>query len=179
VFVTHDQEEALSLSDRVAVMFKGKILQIASPRELYEVPNCKEVADFIGTMNFIKGSVRGFDGSMAVIDSEGFGEMKVPLTTSTGGVMIAPGANVLAAIRPEKLSLSTAPGSNGQSIRGKISASAYLGDRSHHQVFVDGRAEPIFVSTTQVDRALAPSLTADTPVYLSWEPAAVVLLPPE
>ena len=179
IFVTHDQEEALSLSDRVAVMFNGKILQVASPRELYEVPNCREVADFIGTMNFIKGTVAGFDDTLALVDSEGFGRIRVPLTTSTGGVLIEPGAAVLAAVRPEKLSLSLTPMVNDHRVQGKILASAYLGDRSHHQVFVEGRAEPVFVSTTQSDRSVVPSLTTDTPVYLSWEPSAMVLLPPE
>jgi spermidine/putrescine transport system ATP-binding protein/putrescine transport system ATP-binding protein len=179
VFVTHDQEEALSLSDRVAVMFRGKILQIATPRELYEVPNGREVADFIGTMNFIKGTVRGFDSTLALIDTQGLGQIKVPLTISTGGVLIQPGADVLAAIRPEKLSLSTSPPADGSGVKGKILASAYLGDRSHHQVFVEGRAEPIFVSTTQSDRSIVPRLASDTPVYLNWEPEAVVLLPPE
>ncbi|MFO1238504.1 MAG: ABC transporter ATP-binding protein, partial [Alphaproteobacteria bacterium] len=67
IFVTHDQEEALSLSDRIAVMQKGQVLQIASPRELYESPNCREVADFIGTMNFLHGSVKAIDGKTAVV----------------------------------------------------------------------------------------------------------------
>ena len=62
LLVTHDQEEALSLSDRVAVMSGGKILQVASPRELYERPNCREVADFIGEINFFHATVSEIDG---------------------------------------------------------------------------------------------------------------------
>ncbi len=66
VFVTHDQEEALSLSDRVAVMSGGKVLQIAPPRTLYEAPNCREVADFIGTMNFFDGTVTSYDDGLSI-----------------------------------------------------------------------------------------------------------------
>jgi hypothetical protein len=87
--------------------------------------------------------------------------------------------HVLAAIRPEKLTLSAVPASTGHDIRGTILASAYLGDRSHHQVFLEGRPEPVFVSTTQTDRSLAPNLATHAPVYLSWDPSGMVLLPPD
>ena len=75
VFVTHDQEEALSMSDRIAVMSAGKVLQIAEPRTLYEAPNCREVADFIGTMNFFDGKVTGFEGENVVIDAGPIGDV--------------------------------------------------------------------------------------------------------
>ncbi|MEJ0041028.1 MAG: ATP-binding cassette domain-containing protein [Rhizomicrobium sp.] len=83
VFVTHDQEEALSMSDRIAVMSGGKVLQIASPRELYEAPNCREVADFIGEINFFDGVVTGRDGDMAHIDAPPLGRMRAK--TAGGG----------------------------------------------------------------------------------------------
>ena len=59
MFVTHDQEEALTLSDRIAVMSKGRVLQIDAPEVLYEKPNCREVAEFIGTMNVFPGKIAG------------------------------------------------------------------------------------------------------------------------
>ncbi|HEY7748451.1 MAG TPA: ATP-binding cassette domain-containing protein, partial [Aestuariivirgaceae bacterium] len=68
VFVTHDQEEALTLSDRIAVMSKGKTLQIDNATRLYEAPNCREVADFIGSMNFFDGAIKGIDNGHAIVD---------------------------------------------------------------------------------------------------------------
>ena len=61
IYVTHDQEEALTMSDRIAVMSKGKVLQMGSPVEIYERPNCKFVADFIGTSNFLEGTVKSLE----------------------------------------------------------------------------------------------------------------------
>ncbi len=69
LLVTHDQEEALSLSDRIAVMSSGKILQVASPRELYERPNCREVADFIGEINFFHATVREIADATATVNA--------------------------------------------------------------------------------------------------------------
>ncbi len=76
VFVTHDQEEALSMSDRIAVMSGGRVLQIAAPRTLYEAPSCREVADFIGTMNFFEGVVAAVEGGGIVVDAGAAGLLR-------------------------------------------------------------------------------------------------------
>src|SRR5512143_19485 len=86
VFVTHDQEEALSMSDRIAVMSGGRVLQVASPRTLYEAPNCREVADFIGQMNFFAARVSGRDGAMARVDLGPLGQAK--LSTDQDGELL-------------------------------------------------------------------------------------------
>jgi spermidine/putrescine transport system ATP-binding protein/putrescine transport system ATP-binding protein len=165
LFVTHDQEEALSMADRVAVMSAGRVLQVANPRELYEQPNCREVADFIGTMNFFDGVVVGTEHGSMTIDADTLGRIAVqrPANASIGG-------KVLIALRPEKLTISE----NGP-LRGTISSITYLGERSHGQVTVDGLTRPIHISVingTETSRALR----SGDPVRLSWDANAVILL---
>ncbi|MEX0760418.1 MAG: ABC transporter ATP-binding protein, partial [Tistlia sp.] len=93
VFVTHDQEEALTMSDRIAVMSAGRVLQVADPHTLYERPTCAEVAAFIGSMNFLKGQVRGREADDAVVEAEGLGTLRAEAGS------FAAGASVLLAIR--------------------------------------------------------------------------------
>ncbi|MEI9995660.1 MAG: ABC transporter ATP-binding protein [Rhizomicrobium sp.] len=158
VFVTHDQEEALSMSDRIAVMSGGRILQVAGPRALYEAPNCREVADFIGQMNFFDGVV-GADGA---IETPPLGRVRV-----AGG---AAGTRVLVALRPEKIVL----GSDG--VAGTIASAAYLGERTHYAVALPGRAEPVLVATQNAGAGHGHAV-GET-VHLSWRDDAVVVLPP-
>ncbi len=165
VFVTHDQEEALSMSDRIAVMSNGQVLQIADPRTLYDRPNCREVADFIGTMNFFDGRVIGTGGDITEIDAGAAGRLSavnVPVE------LAGPGNEVLVAVRPEKIVLKTA-GAGG--IVGKIGAAAYLGERSHLQVVVPGLKEPVAVA------AQAAHEHTGTDVSLSWPTEAAIVLP--
>jgi spermidine/putrescine transport system ATP-binding protein/putrescine transport system ATP-binding protein len=167
VFVTQDQEEALSMSDRIAVMSAGKVLQVAGPRTLYEAPNCREVADFIGTMNFFNATVVARDGDTATLDAGPVGNVQA--VTSC-----AKGAEVLIAIRPEKVALSreATPGS----VKAAIAASAYLGERNHINVMVAGLAEPVSVAEQNRDQAGAHHAPGDV-VHLSWAPDAMVILP--
>ncbi len=176
VFVTHDQEEALSMSDRIAVMFKGKVLQVASPRALYEEPNCREVADFIGSINFFDATVRGQEGGEVILDAVGLGQVRAPLPAQHG--FISTGAKVLAAIRPEKIALLPAgTGTPGQSVAGVIGAHAYLGDRDHLHVNVMGREEPVAVAAQQIERALLARFDSGQSVTLGWDKAALLVLP--
>ncbi len=166
VFVTHDQEEALSMSDRIAVMSGGKVLQIAEPRALYEAPNCREVADFIGSMNFFEATVKAREGDAAVLEAGPIGTWRA----------VAPqpvGEQVLIAVRPEKIAVAK----DGDGIRGTIAASAYLGERNHIHVLVDGIKEPVAVAEQNQDRDGAPHRAGDA-VVLSWAPEAMVILPP-
>src|SRR5690349_4295698 len=101
VFVTHDQEEALTLSDRVAVMSRGKVLQIDHATRLYEAPNCREVAEFIGTMNVLPGTIDGTANGRANVSAGSLGRFEARADNSTP----AQGAPVLVAIRPEKLQM--------------------------------------------------------------------------
>jgi spermidine/putrescine ABC transporter ATP-binding subunit len=163
VFVTHDQEEALSMSDRIAVMSAGKVLQIADPRTLYEQPNCREVADFIGTMNFFDATVTAREGATCVLDAGPLGQLRAASSEPIG-------AKLLVAIRPEKITLADS------GIAGTIAASAYLGERNHIHVLVDGVKDPVAVAQQNQDRTGARRETGDK-VHLTWQPEAMVVLP--
>jgi len=171
VFVTHDQEEALSMSDRIAVMFRGRVIQIAPPKALYEAPNSVEVASFIGTINLIDSTVKSIAAGEAILEAPGFGQFRA---TAVDGLQ--PGQRIVAAIRPEKLTLTDQRPQSGAFVEGRLHASAYLGDRSHHQVFVKGRNEPIFVAAQNVDRSMTSPFDPEKPVFITWDPKALILL---
>ena len=174
IFVTHDQEEALTLSDRIAVMEAGQVLQVAGPGELYERPSSVAVADFIGQMNFMQAEVLEIGQADAQVDVQGFGRLSL---TGAPDYAVA-GSQVVAAIRPEKLHLSFAePADAGQSVRGEVGAAAYLGDRSHYYVRLAGCDKPISVAAQNMDRALDTHGSTDRPVWLSWANDAFILLP--
>jgi spermidine/putrescine ABC transporter ATP-binding subunit len=166
LFVTHDQEEALSMSDRVAMMSEGRVLQIATPRALYETPNCREVADFIGTMNFFDGSVSRRNGDAADIDAGAIGRIGIDPAPS----FAQPGTRVVLALRPEK-TLMSATGS----IQGRVVTATYLGERTHVLVAVDGLSKPIAVTVQNASSATS-TFSPGTLVFLSWEPDAFVVL---
>jgi spermidine/putrescine transport system ATP-binding protein/putrescine transport system ATP-binding protein len=138
LLVTHDQEEALSLSDRVAVMSSGKILQVATPRELYDRPNCREVADFIGEMNFFHATVRELTEATATVNAGLLGIVTLPRANLAPGIKTDD--HILLAIRPEHVRIAP------QGIAGEIVTSTFLGERSHFHVRIAGRNEPIAVS---------------------------------
>jgi spermidine/putrescine ABC transporter ATP-binding subunit len=172
VFVTHDQEEALTMSDRVAVLSNGRTLQIDTAARLYEAPNCRAVAEFIGNMNFFHGRLVSRGNGLARVDAGPLGVLETAVT----GEAPAVGASVSLAIRPEKLNLSRLPRQTGNVIAGTVSAEAYFGDRSHCYVRVGGVDRLIAVAYQNVDRTLENSNLAGISVWLSWPPEAAILL---
>jgi len=173
VFVTHDQEEALTMSDRVAVMSKGWVLQVEGPMGLYERPATRFVADFIGTMNFFGGTVRKAGNGAASIDAGPLGEVRA----ETKGEAFGAGSEIVVAIRPEKLRLSfDAPGGSVNVVQGRMGPAAYLGDRSHLYVYLSGREEPVAVAIQNAGRSAVGIDQTDQPVWLSWADDAIVLL---
>ena len=174
VFVTHDQEEALTLSDRIAVMSGGQVLQVDTPAGLYETPHSREVASFIGNMNFFRGTVRRNGASEGAVDTEGLGSIPVPLENLTK----PDGTPVQVALRPEKIALSeTKPDGAVHAVEGKISNAAYLGERSHYYINIDGKDEPVAVSSQNLSRMTGASASlAGSSMWLSWSPDAVVIL---
>lgn len=126
IYVTHDQEEALTMSDRIAVMNKGIALQIGSAVEIYERPNCRYVADFIGETNILKGIVKYINGSLARIYIE-------DLNCEIEGLLQANlvlGENAVASIRPEKIRLSTQPEQSQNCIPARVIDTIYIGSDS-------------------------------------------------
>lgn len=173
IFVTHDQEEAMTLSDRIAVMSAGKVLQLAAPKEIYNRPISVEVADFIGQMNFIDASVTDLANGQAIVNAAGLGQIKLP----KGSVLVERGASVVVAVRPEKLTLSKERIAETENcIQGVIENAAYLGDRSHFYVSVEGCDKPLAVAAQEVRADLGQSLDRGVPVWLSWASDSLVLL---
>jgi spermidine/putrescine ABC transporter ATP-binding subunit len=173
VFVTHDQEEALALSDRIAVMAKGRALQIDTAARLYEVPNCRQVAGFIGSMNFIDGSVKSLENGQAIIDAGAHGALQVAM----GDRGFARGAAVTVAVRPEKIHLEwQRPLQAVNALAGRIDAEAYLGDRSHYLVDIAGLKDPIAVALQNAERASERGDPRGRAVWLTWPAEAAILL---
>ena len=168
VFVTHDQEEALSMSDRVAVMSAGSVLQVASPRVLYEAPNCREVADFIGQMNFFAGRIIARDSALARVELGPLGQTSLAIDGVAGN-------DILVALRPEKIVLSAEAAAT--SVKGSVAAIAYLGERTHYSVAIAGLKEPVFVANQNSEKSPTRSFAAGDTVFLSWLPDALVVLP--
>jgi ABC-type Fe3+/spermidine/putrescine transport system ATPase subunit len=138
LLVTHDQEEALSLSDRVAVMSGGRILQVASPRDLYARPNCREVADFIGEMNLFHATLRAIDGDAATVNAGLLGIITLPRANLAPGLKVDD--HILLAIRPQHVRFTEG------GVAGEITSATFLGERSHYHVTIAGRSELVAVS---------------------------------
>jgi len=174
LFVTHDQEEALTLSDRIAVMSEGEVMEIASPAKLYESPSSRFVADFIGNMNFFEGQVVDSEAGNTTVTSKLLGTV----TASQAEHKFSNGAAVWIAIRPEKLvPLFENPVNVAGYIEGRMGPSAYLGDRSHFYVHVDHRDDPVLVALQNLERSLDGLSRPNQPVWLTWSPDALVVLP--
>ncbi len=131
VYVTHDQEEALTMSDRIAVMSAGRILQIDSPQNIYERPTTRFVADFVGETNFLTGKIKNIvTGDYVKL---AIGNDLVDVRHRTNG--IHPGDTVTVAIRPERLSLAV-DGEQGEQISATISEITYLGTDTRYLVTI-------------------------------------------
>jgi spermidine/putrescine transport system ATP-binding protein len=132
IFVTHDQEEALTMSDRIAVMSSGKILQVGSPRDIYDRPSERFVADFIGESNFLKADVIAVSGTRATVKLSSGAE--IPATLPEGFV---PTGKVTIVVRPEHAQLSA--GGPGAALSGTVENIVYLGTDTHfHLRLADG-----------------------------------------
>ena len=173
VFVTHDQEEALTLSDRIAVMSGGRVLQVDTPAGLYEAPTTREVASFIGNMNFFKGTVRRNGATMGAIETEGLGQIPVSAEQLTK----PDGTPVQVALRPEKFALSETRPDAAHTVSGNMATSAYLGERSHYYVTIEGKDDPVAVSSPNLSRVGGAGVAqSGAQVWLSFSPESIVIL---
>jgi spermidine/putrescine transport system ATP-binding protein len=167
VYVTHDQEEALAMSDRIAVMNGGRVEQTGSPREIYEHPETAFVADFIGSLNAFDFRVDELIGDSAVMRLGARGRIVVPVDGSH-----SPGETLRVAVRPERIQIGTAAGHGGSRLEGTVAEIVFLGMYTQFHVdTVAGR----FVAHRLADEQLAP-FQAGAPVALSWEPEQASLL---
>ncbi|HEX5013135.1 MAG TPA: ABC transporter ATP-binding protein [Candidatus Limnocylindrales bacterium] len=168
VYVTHDQEEALTMSDRIAVMNRGKVEQLGSPEELYERPTTRFVADFIGTTNLLSGAVEAADSGGARVRLDG-GDICV-----VAGNGLAVGRTVELSVRPEsvliKASNGTPPG-GAEPIRGHVEQVAYLGGSVQYQVRTKGG-----LSITAVAPKTGQRLSVGSDVDVAWPPTEALVL---
>ena len=173
VIVTHDQEEAMTVSTRIAVMDHGRIVQVATPTQIYEFPNSRYVAEFIGEINIFQGVVENSDTENAAIVSEEAG-CRVETGRSTD---IAENATAWVAVRPEKLDISTEPPADTSvnCMQGEVWDIGYLGNLSVFHVKLDSGKMAMAVRTNRA-RSLESSITWEDRVYLSWHPSAAVIL---
>ena len=173
VVVTHDQEEAMTLSDRVAVMDEGRFLQVGEPTEVYEFPSTRFVADFIGTINT-------FDGKVSSVDDETIGvtaaETEVELRAlGTHGLEV--GQSACIAVRPEKIFVSKSEPENDDDtrMRGVVLDLGYLGSRSLYRVQL-ASGKIVQVSAQNRRRSATRALEWDDEVWISWQPRSAVVL---
>ena len=172
VVVTHDQEEAMTLSDRIGVMDAGRIVQTGTPTAVYESPGTRFVAGFIGSVNLFEGRVAGEDARHLIIECEGAG---CPLY-SDRGVRAARGDRVWVAVRPEKLELAReAPSREYNRIESVVTEVAYRGGLSIYRLLADSGTE-IRVSRPNLARAHADRPRVRERVYVSWHPSSSVVL---
>ncbi|MEQ8450168.1 MAG: ABC transporter ATP-binding protein [Nitratireductor sp.] len=172
IVVTHDQEEAMTMADRIAILDKGEVVQVATPAEIYEAPGSRFVADFVGTVNLIEGEMRGRENGVARIE-DGRG---LTILTEDDGDATA-GDRVWFAIRPEKLKVSAAKPdtTDSNAAEGEIYDIAYLGDMTvFHIRLDDGRI--VKASTMNSARVSQELLTWHDRAWISFRPDAGVVL---
>jgi len=172
IVVTHDQEEAMTLSTRIGVMNAGRIVQTGTPQEIYEFPSNRFVADFIGSVNMFEGIVTEDEPEHVRIQSEEAGS-----TLYIGhGISCVPGAHVAVAIRPEKMVITHEPPESEENrLTGTIREIAYMGDLSIYLVELD-TGKTVKVTMPNLVRSAEQRLTWDDQVYLTWHDTAAVVL---
>ena len=179
VMVTHDQDEAMSMATRIAVMSEGRILQVGAPGEIYETPNCRFVADFIGSVNLFDGRITEDEPDHVVLATPD-GEHYV-----SHGITGNLGMDVSVAVRPEKIGIQVAPpaleeraspAEHGYNCaQGVIVAMAYFGNETSYHVRLDS-GTVVKVSRTNAARHDAARLEREQRVWVWWDGADIVVL---
>jgi putrescine transport system ATP-binding protein len=183
VVVTHDQEEAMTLSSRMGVMNHGQIVQVGTPTDIYEFPATKFVADFIGSVNMFEGKLVEDEPDFVRIRSDDLGGV----IYVNHGISSPPDATVWVAVRPEKINLSRTPptpangshqpeaGPGENVVRGTVKEIAYMGDMSIYLVKVES-GKTIRVTIPNVARHTEDRITWEETVYVSWHAESPVVL---
>jgi spermidine/putrescine transport system ATP-binding protein len=164
VYVTHDQEEAMSMATRIAVMNNGRIEQVGTPHEIYHRPTSAFVADFIGESNFIDVEIG--PGGTAALDNGAEVPAPTPRTSGRATLMV----------RPESIQVRHLADANGTGLRGRIAQSSFLGSHTRVAVTCEGVPAPVTAALFGNEGAAAKDLLPETEVVLIWDPADVVLL---
>jgi spermidine/putrescine transport system ATP-binding protein len=171
ILVTHDQEEALIMSDRIAVMFEGQISQLAAPQQLYRRPINRQVADFIGVMNFLSAKVTSVAGDRIAAEVAGLGQVEIAVEQCPGGARQGEGS---IGFRPETLTIlfdSDTP--RGRVAEGTIDEVTYFGDMTYYAVRLDGVEQPMTISMRNLFGRKV--LERGEKTRVAWDPGALVL----
>ncbi len=176
ILVTHDQEEALSMSDRICIMRDGQIIQSGSPRQLYDEPVNRYVADFVGKTNFFSGEVTDVNNSSVTIKSEA-GQVIIGAQPK-GAPILAKGSRACVAVRPEMISITAADETSSctnVTIKGQVMNRIFLGEHSEYLIATEGYGEVMVLSPKSIEsnnRSFAPGDN----ISISWRPEAVLVL---
>src|SRR6202048_2286393 len=173
IVVTHDQDEAMALATRIAVMDRGQVVQVGTAAEIYEFPQSRFVADFVGTTNLFEGVVASCAPGLTTVSC---GETGCDLLVDDVG-RFTPGQRVWVALRPEKIRLSKQPAEAGRAnqLRGTVHQLGYLGNRCTYQVkTTSGKLITVFSQNER--RTAEGSIGWGGEVYVSWNADAAVLL---
>lgn len=172
IMVTHDQEEAMTMSTRIGIMEQGRLRQIGTPTEIYEYPNSRYVANFIGAMNIVEGLVTEEASDHVLVHSEEAGcDLLISHASS-----VPVGATVAVAIRPEKVMITRDPQEAPHNVtRGIVREIAYLGDVSVYYIKLHSGKTVLATVTNQVRLSERP-INWDDEVYLSWRPESGIVL---
>ena len=173
VVVTHDQEEAMTLSNRIAVMDRGRFHQVGTPKEVYEFPTSRFVAEFIGTINTFKGRVAAIDGDRITVSCEAAGAN----LEAIGKHPLNVGEDVEIAIRPEKIFVTKEEPADegGVRLQGIVDDLGYLGSRSLYRVKLPS-GKVVQVSAQNRRRSVTRFLEWQDRVWITWQPQSAVVL---
>jgi putrescine transport system ATP-binding protein len=171
VLVTHDQDEAMTMADRIAVMSEGSLLQVGTPNEVYESPNCRFVADFVGNVNLFDGEVTEYEADHVVISSAS-GDFYV-----SHGITGSLGMQVSIALRPEKVVLSLEdPQKKNNAMACVLEDWSYFGSHTSYSLRIEGNRR-LKVSVTNTDRDQDhENLEEGQRLWAHWEDNALVVL---
>ncbi|MDR6954003.1 putrescine transport system ATP-binding protein [Ancylobacter sp. 3268] len=174
LIVTHDQEEAMTVADRIAVMNHGKLVQVAPPAVIYEQPNSRYVADFVGDVNIIEAKIEAIEpGNVSLYTAVG-GGAKLSIAQN---VEAKPGDAAFVAIRPEKVRVDLEPPAwqEANCLRGEVWDIGYLGDLSIYHVELEGGVR-IKAAKPNLTRMVERPITWEDKVWVSWTPDSGVVL---
>jgi spermidine/putrescine transport system ATP-binding protein len=176
ILVTHDQEEALSMSDRICIMREGQIIQSGSPRELYDEPINRYVADFVGKTNFFSGEVIDVSDPNITVKSSS-GQVFVGAQPKGASPLVS-GSKACIAVRPEMISISTTAetiNGNAIAIQGRVMNRIFLGEHSEYLIATEEFGDVLVLSPKSIE-SINRSFAPGDNISISWRPEAVLVL---
>jgi spermidine/putrescine transport system ATP-binding protein len=175
IYVTHDQEEAMTMSDRIAVMNRGRLEQVGAPQDVYELPATLFVASFLGASNLLDGEIEGADGALAKVRLRAGSTIALPaerLPVRSGAVRVG--------VRPEKLHIQPSngdPDAAGNTVEATVGVSTYTGVSTAYQCTTnDGVTITVYVQNLG---SSASPIASGSKVRLSWDPQHTFAVPPD